>query len=199
MLNKTLLLLFGFIVIHCTTAPKPIVVNDKLFPDGIYRQRIELEILKEGKPDAGFPFTSVTRIKKGKFEIMGLSPFGTTVFEAQGDITQPDDLQIKFFIKPPAFLKKSFIKKTFSEINSLYSLKESDLTKKTNSDYYKNETLEMHIYKYNSDSIPSVIRLNAKKWRVYVKTQSYKNLKQFYTFLYTLSLHGYYFLSDDYS
>ena len=176
-MNSIKILLALIILAGCTSTPEQSSKqNDKLFPDGIYRQRVELEILKDGEVKAGFPFSSVSRVENGSFEVLGLTPFGTSAFEAKGHLDHPDQLEIKFFITPPAFLKKSFIKESFGQINSLYKLNESDLTKKEDRDFYKNEILEMEIFKYNKQSIPTVMKLRSEKWRVYVQTQSYQKL-----------------------
>ena len=175
MKNKWILVLL--LLVSCThKAQRKTWDQEKLFPNGIYSQRVQLEVLNKNEVKASFPFSSITRLENSRFEVIGLSPFGTTVFEASGNMEKPEDLNIKFYVKPPDFLKKPFIEKTFAQLNLLYSLKESDLTQRERSDYYKKDAIEMEIFKYNAQSIPSVIKLTSPQWRAYVQTQSYKKL-----------------------
>ncbi len=148
--------------------------NPRLFPDGQYTQSIQLELNPPDADKMTIPFTSLSKIRQGHFKIMGLTPFGTKAFEAQGNTNKPGDIQLQFHMKLPATLKESFIKDTIVKIQKLHHLKKSHLTSKATHDEFQDKTLTLKIYKYDRQGIPISLFLSDENWRAFIQTSIYK-------------------------
>jgi len=72
------------LLVGCSTTPVSETTSKFLFPPGVYEQRITLTPSAPNRnPQA---FGGILSIKKEKIEVVGLSPFGTTVFHIQEEL-----------------------------------------------------------------------------------------------------------------
>ncbi len=150
--------------------------NPQLFPDGQYTQSVQLELASPDSEKMTIPFTSLSKIRQGHFKILGLTPFGTKAFEAEGNTNKPGDIQLQFHMKLPKALKESFIKDTIVKIQKLHHLKRSHLTSTATHDEFRDKTLTLKIYKYDQQGIPVSLLLSDKNWRAFIQTSVYKPL-----------------------
>ncbi len=160
----------------CGHSSKHSADSNKLFPDGIYHQSVRLSILDSEKKEQNIPFTSLSKIENGSFQIKGFTPFGTPAFKAYGKLQNPDSIKLKFFMEIPEVIKPSFIKKTLFQMQSLQSLKKSDLTSNNNISTYKKDNLKLTIYKFNNKDLPIEFKVSNPKWKAFIKTSKFKPL-----------------------
>ncbi len=122
------------------------------------------------------PFTSLSKIDKGHFKILGLTPFGSKAFQAHGKIEKPSRTQVEFFVPLPPSLDPQFVKDTLFEIAKIHKIKRTDLRSKGTYDEFRDKNLTLKIYKYRQDGIPASFTLSERHWKAFVNTSSYKPL-----------------------
>lgn len=149
--------------------------TDRLFPDGIYNQNVQLVI--KNKPGANFPFQTLSKVANGNYEVIGFNPFGGKAFEAKGILDSPDTTQIKFFMKVPEIINEAFIKKTLDTIQQLQKVKKSQLTKESDHHFYQKSDFTLQIFKFTSQGIPSVLKLSTTKWESFIRLNNYKKIE----------------------
>lgn len=172
--NNLLLIIF---FAACAQRPSLKKTTDRLFPDGVYTQNIQLKLFPNTKNQNNLPMRTVVKTRGTLFELVGLTPFGTTAFEAKGDLKKPDAMEIRFAMERPPGLKDSFIKKTLLQIQGFQHLKQKDLKRNAQYDWVELKKVRLEIFSYQKDGIPSQMRLKAKHWVASVYTESFKPLK----------------------
>jgi len=159
---------------NCATTPQE-TVSKRLFPDGLYTQSVRLSV-KTKSGMQSIPMTSLTKLKNGKFEILGLTPFGTKALEANGEISKPESIQLKFHMKMPRFLNEKFIKETLTQIQTFQSLDRGQLDSRNGFDEFLENGVQLKIYKYTKKGIPASMTLNHPNWKAFIQTSKYRSL-----------------------
>lgn len=167
-----------FSLINCSTHQKKTDPREKMFPDGIYSQNISVEINIENRRKESFPFRSITKVENLHFETIGLSPFGTKVFEAQGEINKMNSIKVIFHIDKPLFAKEVFIKKAINSVNKIHTLKKEDFTAINGIDTFSDDEFKLEIHSYNSEGLPKSLRLITTQWSAYIELLSYQPNKK---------------------
>ena len=88
-------LVSALMIAGCATQPVVPITSDRLFPFGVYEQRIL--ITPDNPIKNAQAFRGVLSLQKEKTEVAGLSPFGNTVFRILEEKGKP--IQTDIFVK----------------------------------------------------------------------------------------------------
>ena len=168
-------LFFSLSITSCAQK-KSTEISDKVFPDGQYTQSVQLSI-KTPEGIKGIPFTSLSKINNGNFQIMGLTPFGTKAFIAKGHVDKPEAIQLKFFMTVPKFLNKKFVSSTLHTIQKLQKLTKDQLIKRDGFAEFKTEEYRLQIFSYTKNGVPKEMKLSSSPWTAHIATSVFKRKK----------------------
>ncbi len=172
--NRCRILFLLLFFVGCTHKPTESLPK-LLFPDGKYQQSVQLQLLQPRKQT--IPFISLSKVDKGFFKIIGLTPFGTKAFEAQGNTNKPGTTQVKFHMELPPKIRPEFVKQTLRKIQTLNYLKRSHLNVMPTHDEFKDKNLVLRIYKYNAEGIPLSFTISDNGWKAFIETSKYTPIK----------------------
>ena len=170
LLLASLLLVLGCTQKTITKTPKP-----KLFPDGIYTQSVQLQVFPKNKVTRTIPFRNLVNIKDDNFEVKGFTPFGSEAFTAKGNLKEPKNVEIKFFIDMPKFLTQKFINKTFFQIQKIQKIERRLLKRTSEGDFYRTNEFELAIFEYNEQDIPKSMRVKGTRWIAFIELENFQN------------------------
>ena len=186
--------LFFLLMTACSGHSKKVEHLDQngavLFPNGIYRHAVELQLLSaEGKIEKNFHFNGIVKISPDMIQVVGLAPFGMTVFKIEEN-------RITHEVKNEIYI--SDLKKFEPKITEYYSVLHELLTlskqekedqdlvwKKKNLQTQLPEEMEwtdpktkvkasLQLMNYDEHQIPNLIQINGQKFGVKIKVSEYE-------------------------
>lgn len=110
--------------------------------------------------------------------MIGMTPFGTTAFKAQGSVKQAHKIAIDFKMQRPSFLTRPFIQKTLATILSIKQIRLKNLKKISGIDSYKGDDFLLEIFSYTKSGVPAELRIRHQDWIAFVNTENYSHFSR---------------------
>ena len=145
-----------------------------LFPYGIYTQKVLVQI-KQDQGKQTYPLDGVMKYDSQSYHFVGMTFFGSRIFESIGPSDGSEPPQIKLYIDLPDYIQKK-MDEISTQMLIMLGLKRNQFIEEKGKLVFRKKGFRISISKISDTGTPLNFRVDTQGWSFHVRTVEHQAL-----------------------